>query len=167
MALKFQEALVSSTIATILVGSVIFVFITVGFWVTLRLFYRGSLVIVRFFDDTSSGRQLMRQAGNPPRLAKEEEAVLRRRLVTVAAVTGWARYLFVGVVLATAALAAHFSTSPVFDARRFLTTSLAGIALQTVITITVIAMHLWSRHKVIDASRQVDHERHLMSQGEE
>lgn len=149
-----MEVCVNSTISTALIGMMIFVGVTLVCWIVLTLFHRGNIVLVRFFDDTAAGRELMRQAGTPPRLAEEDEPVLQDLLIKVASMTRWARYLFIGISVMEVVIAVSIGLSPGFDTSRMRVTILVATVVKFGLTMTVIGAHFWSRSKAFSASMQ-------------
>ena len=143
----------NATITTALIGMMVFFIFTLVCWIVLTLFHRGNLVLVRFFDDTAPGRELMRQAGNPPRITEEDETVLRHLLIKVVSMSRWSRYLLIGISVMEVLVAVRIGLTPGFDAFRFKVTILVATGVKFGLTMAVMGAHFWSRRRVFSASR--------------
>jgi hypothetical protein len=143
-----------SAFSTIVVSAAVLLLVTLSCWVFLSRYFRGILVVQRFFDDSASGRELMRQAGNPPQITELEEPVLRTRIVAIKSIARWAKRLFIGFSLITIARAVHLSLSPAPDVQRFQTVILTAAAFQIGTAGVVVGLFYWAQQKVLNALKQ-------------
>lgn len=133
------------TIIAILPGIIIYAVIGIASRIVLTRLWKASQVLLRFFRDTESARQLMRQAGNQLTIDETDEERVDTWLGRSVTLLTWLRYVSVGTAVVFVAGTATIFVSPPVVAEQY--RNLVYVALAVHVLSTVISYVLVRRNR--------------------